>query len=273
MGAPGSGKQRLPGVVNDLYNMNDYLQSPRGGAWYANEIEILDNPSTWDVQDAINNAIADYVFIYFSGHGFMDEWKNNLVCFKDYNVIDCNLFNPVSPRQLIIIDACRCYLPTISGIPGEVEKWQYADGYSEARELFDRYILGTGPGRMILHSTTEGEFAYDERNGRGGEFTLALLQCLFAEKTASGYYPVSVSRALDNTKKSLREANEPQLPCITFHDGNFEVPLAIVSANFIPFAEIERPQYITSRPKANSSSSDGLVLAAIAGLILWGLSD
>lgn len=272
IGAPGTGNNNLPGVPYDLYNMRDFLQSPRGGAWYPNEIDILDNPATLTVQNAVGAAIADYVFIYFSGHGYMDNWNNNVLSLKDYGIFDYSLFNAVSPRQLIIVDACLAYLPTISGIPDEIEKWQYADGYSEARALFDRYIISSLPGKLIMHSTSGGQFAYDARNGRGGEFTLALLKSIFAAKAYRGYFPLSVDMALQDTKRYLSESDEQQVPCITYREGNLEVPLAIISADFLPVANIERQS--PSHPKLRNSNLENAGAATLLLLFLGAcLSD
>lgn len=271
IGSPGKGKKRLPGVPNDLVNMRAYLRSPRGGAWHPDEIETLDDPIALHLQCSIRDAVADYVFIYFSGHGYMDEWYNNLVCLKDSDLIDHDLFNMHSPRQLIIVDACRSFYYTISGIPEETEKWKYATGYSEARELFDSYIINSRPGKLILHSTSTGQPSVDDSNGMGGEFTLALLKSLFAEKAAYGHYPITVDRALGKTKQYLIASNEPQVPCVTFSEGDFEVPLGIASVNFIRVTELKRPPYFV--PKPVSGNNKGIGAVVVLGLLLLLATD
>ncbi len=258
--SPGSGKNRLPGVAQDLSNMYNYLLSPRGGAWYKSEIHVLDNPSAWQAWQATQVA-TDYSFVYFSGHGFMDVWGNNQLCLYDGDVTDTELLN-TSVRQLVLIDACRVYMPSISGIPEEVEKWLYASGLSEARNLFNDYILSSPPGITIVHATAAGETAQD--TPEGAIFTNALLNKAFTYKPTYGHYPVKIEDLIKDATQELTKSGSHQRPCIYKCNGSMQVPFAIASADFIEKKVAKDGFSISSQQK---SPTFGNAAAVVGGLL------
>ncbi|WP_419470012.1 hypothetical protein [Candidatus Kuenenia sp.] len=69
IGSP-SVKPELPGVTTDMGNIKQFLLSNKGGAWRADEIVTLSDPSSAAVDAQIESArYKDYVFISCSGHG------------------------------------------------------------------------------------------------------------------------------------------------------------------------------------------------------------
>src|ERR1700681_4568547 len=134
IGAPGNNKNYLRGVPVDLNNFRNFLLSPNGGRWFPDEIISLPRAKVSDVVSIIHTISVDYLFVFFSGHGYTEAYSNKrMLCLQDHNVEDLFLLNR-SPRQLIVIDACRNYVaPGISGIPEFGEEPLHFDGESEVR--------------------------------------------------------------------------------------------------------------------------------------------
>src|SRR4051812_32718125 len=65
---------RLVGPLRDKDNFLDFLCSRLGGEWIEDEIRALNNPTSFEVKQKVNTFLAgaDYTFIIFTGHGFID---------------------------------------------------------------------------------------------------------------------------------------------------------------------------------------------------------
>lgn len=225
IGCPGFGNSFLSGVKNDLKNVSKYLQSEKGGFWYENEIIPLYNPTYSQVDYEIKNAIADYVVVYFTGHGFTNTLNNTrMICLKDCNISDKNLLNN-SPRQLVLIDACRIEVAQgISGIPNFEPQCDYFTG-SPVRELFDIFIKNSPKGKIIVHGTQRGKYSYD--SPLGGMFTNALLNIGTHIKADVNYTSATIDSVLKYVPKILQHLNNYQIPTIAYKTGNLAVPFAI----------------------------------------------
>lgn len=269
IGCPGSGDSFLIGVKQDLEKVSKYLQSEKGGVWYENEIMPLYNPSYLQVKQAIENAVADYVIIYFSGHGYTDTVNNaRMICLKDYYISDKHLLNN-SHRQLVLIDACRNEVGQgISGIPDFEPQWEYFTG-SPVRELFDNYIKNSPAGKLIVHGTQRGEYSYD--SSTGGMFTNALLNIGTRIKADQTYTQASISTVLNYVPRILQPQDNYQIPSIAYRTGNLTVPFAIgIPKCNLPQNKrtVPQRQLITT----NNSSSGGGWFALGLGLIVLGMA-
>lgn len=266
IGSPGSGNSFLRGVPEDLTNMENFLQSDKGGRWFPDEIITLTNPSFEKVFSVVHTTRADYNFIYFSGHGFTSHDNSRMLALRDNNIADLFFIND-SPRQLIVIDACRNYVPPrISGIPDFGEEWFSFDGIYEAREMFNSYINNSPHGKTIIHATQIGEYSYD--SSTGGYFTKALLTISKRVKTET-YRPIFITRVLDLVPQVLQKQGNSQIPCIAYTEGNLIVPFAIA----VPQTSQPKPQprRIPQRQFAttnNNSSGAGLALLGLGLLLL-----
>jgi hypothetical protein len=264
IGAPGKNKNYLRGVSVDLENVQNFLLSPNGGTWHPHEIVSLPNACLSDVAYIIEAAYADYLFVYFSGHGYIDDYSNKrMLCLQDSDVEDLFLLNN-SPRQLILVDACRNYVrPGISGIPGFAEEPLHFDGESAVRNLFNQLILQSPAGRIIVHGTQSGQYSNDSIFG--GHFTQALLRIATRINAGNDYTTASISRLVSYVPSVLEEKGNSQIPDITYSTGNMNVPFAIG----IPqrkYREILQTQLIQQQPQVNWG---GIALTAL-GLILIG---
>jgi hypothetical protein len=261
IGSPGGNETAfLKGVSHDLRNFSNFLKSEKGGVWYDHEIETLHNPSYDSVLKAVRNCTADYVIIYFSGHGFTDiKTGGRMVCLKDMYISDTHFLNE-SPRQLVLVDACRNYSqPGISGIPEKQEEPSHFEG-SPVRNLFDRYIKNSPAGKVIIHSTKAGLSSFDTPNG--GKFTTALLR--FEPKLLSGqqYTPVPIDRVINFITLYFKANGNEEVPTITYKKGNLSVPFTI---------GVSKDEQIGSVEYVKEDSSEGLVLLGI-GLLILGIA-
>ena len=267
IGAPGKNNNYLRGVPVDLNNFKNFLLSPNGGRWFPNEIISLPQAQLSDVALIIQRAYVDYLFVYFSGHGYTDAFANKrMLCLQDLTVEDLFLLNR-SPRQLIITDACRNYVaPGISGIPEFGEEPDHFDGESEVRNLFNRSIHQSPAGRIIVHGTQRGQYSND--SSYGGYFTRALLHVGTKINAEGNYTQASINTVVNYVPSVLRKNGNSQVPEITFQTGNFSVPFAI---------GVPKPRYRTipqlpiTKQGANAGWGEfafGLLLLAAIGYSL-----
>jgi hypothetical protein len=254
----------LPGVENDISAMKTYLKSPNGGVFRQHEIITLNNPTTSQVFWTATNTVADYLFIYFSGHGFTRNGTERMICLTDGNLKDTDLLNN-SPRQLIIVDACRTHErpAAIGAIPWPEEKWDYFDGYSEARAYFDRCIINSPMGKMIVHATSDNAAAFENRKRNGGEFTLAMLDTVFQYQQTKQQGILFVETVVQQSRKLLQNRNVSQVPCI-FSNGQLKVPFGIISPEFIQPPERKRELVVEEKSSANAL----LVCAGLALILI-----
>ncbi|HRJ29760.1 MAG TPA: caspase family protein [Cyclobacteriaceae bacterium] len=227
IGSPGHQNNFLRGVGSDIRNMSKFLQSNKGGAWRKEDILILDNPNLAQVSLVLRSVTADYLFVYFSGHGYTD-WRRGLrmLALRDYNIQDLHLLNS-SPRQLIIVDACRSYAaPGLSGVPAFEDHVDHFEG-SPAHELFNEYIACSPEGKLIVHATQPGKVSIDSPSG--GHFTQALLRVATRMKTKEDYLPCLIDSVLTHVPGVLRKNRNFQIPSIVYEEGNLTVPFALGS--------------------------------------------
>jgi hypothetical protein len=267
---PGYGKEHLFGANKDIENMFNYLISPRGGAWKKQEIILLYNPTWSDVKMNIDKLLTDYQFIYFAGHGSGGECRKRYLGFKDGVVEDINLLNAI-PKQLIIIDACRVFYPTISGIPPAEDAYSNFTGESNARIAFDHCITNSRNGKVIVHATKHGYEAEEERYRRGGAFTLALLYTSLQFKTGVNLCPVNISDLLPTVHKTLINQNYWQEPEVAYEEGELSVPF-LIDVEQVIIEEIDEER--TYKPPIKKITFlQGIAISVFVIVVLRGLKN
>lgn len=259
IGSPGiDGVDYLYSASTDVTNMKNHLLSSRGGKWRDDEIKVLWNPEVVELAAMIANTIADYVFIYFAGHGYETISGERRICFTDADVTDFFLLNS-SPRQLVVIDACReKEYPAISGIPGE-EEWLHFDGYYPEREAFNNYILQSPVGKKIIHATKSGFASWEDVNGRGGVFTTNLILSARKIQCNALYAPVSIEQLIKKTRRIIKQSGDEQEPEIVYSSGNLQVPFAIyvkseTKAVYSNPQNCSKPRSISRKQPSNSGA-------------------
>lgn len=192
-----------------------------------NEITTLNNPRAADALSKVETTLADYVIVYFSGHGFTDRRSNSrMVAFKDGHLPDWCLLN-ASPRQLVIVDACRNFLtPGLGNLPSFEESVDHFESIS-TYEIFNQYIANSLSGKMVVHATQPGKYSYDSLSG--GIFTQALINVSSRMKTNHMYGPCSIRSVLYHVPRVLQSVQIEQSPAITYMSGSLSVPFALGS--------------------------------------------
>lgn len=269
IGSPGvEGEDYLHSASTDVSNITNHLHSSRGGKWKDNEIQVLWDPSIVELTAIVENAIADYLFVYYAGHGYETTIGERIICLCDTDVPDILLLNK-SPRQLIIIDACReKEYPAISGIPEEKE-WLPFDGYYPEREAFDNYILQSPVGKKIVHATKSGFASWEDKKGEGGVFTTNLILSTRNIICDDLYAPISIEQSIWKARKTIKQAGYEQVPEIVYSIGNLCVPFAVYVENEAKTvysnssANYNKPRTVSKR---ESSNSDALILGLF---LLW----
>jgi hypothetical protein len=259
------GSQYLYGAVRDIENMFNYLTSPKGGDFKKDEIVQLHSPTWAEAKKHIDHHKADYQLIYFAGHGFAGENKERYLSFKDGGVEDLLLLNS-NPKQLIIVDACRVFYPTISGISPAEDVFSGFTGDSLARQVFDRCIQNSANGKLIVHATEHGFEAMEERYHRGGLFTLSLLLAAKSYDTGLDNFPVSIQTLLAVAMETMVGQGYAQYPNIPFKIGDLTVPFLIDAEEMVVEPEPQNAEVIsvvTSQTKANKINWLGIASAAL----------
>lgn len=160
----------------DLFRMEKFLKSDRGGAWYISEIHSEINISLHRLSILLNqvrNNHYDYVLLYFSGHGG----------YKRSTVIELNpkgetvseqFLSGLAFRQLNIFDCCRAPLQELSEESMSAISFSNRPDSCAIRKLYDKRIMLASKQQMSLYSCSIGECSYDF--GAGGIFTTHFLE-------------------------------------------------------------------------------------------------
>lgn len=168
----------LDGPEMDYLNYREFLESKLGGNWNSREIDALQNPTSEEVQECIDNFLndADYSFIIFTGHGCIGEHdKMQYLELADKDIKLEELIT-TADRQTIIVDACRGLFNY--NIPLLFEKAEVDEAFSNYggsphRALFDKAVLNCEEGITILYAASENESALD--TNQGGAYLVSLL--------------------------------------------------------------------------------------------------
>lgn len=274
IGSPGvEGVDYLYSASADVTNIKNHLLSSRGGKWRDDEIMVLWNPGITELATVIEKTFADYLLIYYAGHGYETVSGERIICLTNADVSDFFLLNK-SPRQLVIIDACReKEYPAISGIPEE-EEWLPFDGYYPEREAFDNYILQSPVGKKIVHATKSGFASWEDKKGKGGVFTTSLILSARKIQCDSLYAPISIEQSIGKARKIIKQSGDEQEPEIVYAEGDLRVPFAL------SIKEVTKPMNINLNNKNSprrivkkESSNADLVKVGLAFLAIAIIAD
>lgn len=266
VGAPGGGRtKRLTGVKPDILAYPSFLRSSRGGRWYDREIIVLEDPTATELLTVTQTAYADYLHIYFSGHGYTDAGSGcRMLCCKDGDVADIALLQGRSPRMFLTTDVCRDFLGEGIGsipLPGP-DYFDFTGEPSVARQLFDQAILASPAGKTILHGTQTGFKAADSKDG--GVFSQALLQVGSHMVIEEGYQLVTIEQVLYHVPDVLQKKGNSQVPDLIRISGNLSVPFAVAMP---AQREVEPILPYSSHAVHSDSESNGLLW--ILGVLMF----
>lgn len=208
----------LYGVNHDILNYNKYLQSGIGGSWLPSEIDILKNKTSVEIKAYIDSSYADYTFVVYTGHGFIDRASGTTyMCVKD-GFLSEKVLNTYSLRQTLIFDCCRSLeslSENTSGIFGRIQSLERGGLVKsheriifDSRNKFNRALEKSSLGKFKAYACLIGETSGDNPNS-GGVFLTELLKVANSygsiNNTQSGWMDIRVATRI--TKKNI--ANDP----------------------------------------------------------------
>lgn len=232
----------LPGARIDAANWRAFLMSDLGGAWKDHEIFMKSKPSAGFVQALLNIYKDSYVFLAFSGHGFMEyNYSSGIletkICLNDSE--QAVLVDTISPKRLgtAIFDCCR----GIENAQGHIKianeslaagrSTSFGTGMDSASQialnarrsmqekisaLFLNQIEGMSTHASVrMYSCSRGESAGEDVNA-GGYYTTLLMHGArsWAEsQKMNGYYALyNTKQAHDYACEAMQEVNPLQRP-------------------------------------------------------------
>lgn len=191
----------LAGPSKDGDNLIEYLTCSLGGHWYEREILLLSNPNWQEVIAVINSSFvedADYTFIVFSGHGYINAENNQQYIELSNGDLGIRKLITPAPRQTLIIDSCRgYYTPSIDeAIKGFSGSIAYYSGRKSTRSLFEKAVMRSERGLSILFAADEDESAAD--SDEGGAYLLSLLRSAerWSESSDKNILPLNIAHRI-----------------------------------------------------------------------------
>lgn len=167
----------LPGVPADLCAYDFFFSSPMGGNWRHEEIDILHNPTQrclFKKIIEIEKADYDYLITIYLGHGGEMGHGTVLVINGLYETVAMQYLTNLSPKQLLIIECCRCPLLLSSDITSlEAETTRLSMFRDPIRQAYEDRIQAACPQEIILFAADQGELTWGTR--KGGEYSSYLL--------------------------------------------------------------------------------------------------
>jgi hypothetical protein len=168
----------LDGPLQDNLNFRNYLTSSLGGNWYNKEIRSLQNPNPTQVAREINGFLngADYTFIIFTGHGFIntDDRNRQYVELSNGDIPISNL-KTTAKRQTLIVDACRGFFSPSRELTQPLgDVFEHYTGKRETRKIFDNAVIKAEEGWTILYAASTNQTALDTEEGAA--YLLSLLK-------------------------------------------------------------------------------------------------
>ena len=181
------GQRDLPGARVDVKNYIRYLTSQAGGYWHRDEIREFNKPTSSTLLSEIRDAEinAEYLFVLFSGHGFMKRAPANafppptakeltMLCLNDLQEISLSIINP-NIKNFVLVDSCRVIEKMAKAMKFEDMLFEEARSKDFTRNIFDNAVREAGPGQIVAYSCGVNEGA-DEDPNRGGYFAAAMIE-------------------------------------------------------------------------------------------------
>ncbi|MCY3018410.1 MAG: caspase family protein [Planctomycetota bacterium] len=225
----------LPGTWPDVEAYALFLQTPFGGAWRGDEIAILRSPRRALVNDlfAQMKKQCDLALVVFCGHGFFAHGRM-YIRLNDGEYLAVDDVSPGTPRQMLVIDACRKYVEDgyvrvglSEFVPSNVLHHPYM---VSCRQLYDAAVMGADEGRSVMYACAANQSAAE--NAHGGYFSRSLISTTqrFAETHRSGFIAtrvISLPEAFLGAYTETRAKRYPQEPVLQNGRRVYSFPFAV----------------------------------------------
>lgn len=229
IGCPGD-RVVLQGVQKDVNNVGAFLMSPNGGSWKANEIAIS-TPSTarevLAIVDAARKKTPEYGFVYFSGHGGINQRNNRMVIeIKRGEDVYADSVS-IASKELAIFDTCRTYFTPTSPILESRAFASHQDGAElDTSAFFNAALTSCELGRIEMYSSSVNEASND--TSEGGLFTVKLLKYSMGISAITKYREsIDCAACFSAAKKDVESEKREQHP---------DIQGSTRRRNFFPFA-------------------------------------
>ena len=200
IGYPGeiNGENYCEGVLTDVYNYTNYLQSINGGAWEDGDIHYKINISEKELKSYLSYMSRfDYSVVIFAGHGeYSEKYGQTIIQINKNEYILENELLTNTDRQLIIMDCCRVKSKVL------VEDSFHKSFSMESKIFQDRLLYKNRFNQLLeksvhdvikIYGCSVGETARD-LGRKGGLFTKNLIE------SASGIEDLSIYKTFSKAK-------------------------------------------------------------------------
>jgi Caspase domain len=203
-----------------------FLQSPIGGLWKQNEIICLISPSLKELEKMKEKITADYVLLYFSGHGNAIN-GGSYIALSEYESIEVKQLPCFADKQLFVFDSCRGFPEPLKEIFLNYPERISIDEHL-VRSIYEEYLRNCGSGTTYCFSCSYGNSSYSD-NFSGGYFTNSLITEVTAWAISKSDAPVlSVLDACNLSFRKIRLCYDyQQQPVIITSSDGISLPFAI----------------------------------------------
>ncbi|MBD0264325.1 MAG: caspase family protein [Tolypothrix sp. Co-bin9] len=243
----------LPVTVKDIQALKTLLIDPNLCGYIDNNQHLrllYDKTATsqnildglnWLKQQAENDPEAT-IFIYYSGHGWLDESTNKYYLIphdiKPYKLtktaLPAETFNTAlqqipAKQLLVIIDSCHAQgMATSKDEPGESELPENFTQTALPKNIIDELKQGTG--RVVFTSSTGNQSSWIRPDGKMSVYTYHLLEALQGAANQAGDKVVRVSHLMNYLGKTIPESardlcKAEQTPFFDFATEDFAIAL------------------------------------------------
>lgn len=121
----------------------------------------------------------------------------------------------------------------------------------------------------MIYATNHDNYAYENQQRNGGEFTLSLLDSVMAFQQSGQQRPLFIEEVIGYSSYLLEQKQINQIPSYVYREGYFKAPFGIVSPTFVP---VQPKRNIPVRPKQTPQGIEPLLFGTGVILTAYALS-
>ena len=228
----------LPITVKDTQAIYAALINPELCGYPEGNIRVLNNKEAtrdnileglkW-LQESANNNKKATIFVYYSGHGWLNETDNSYYLLQHdvkpgkltVSALSAQVFTEAlrqipAERLLVVIDSCHAAGMATSKDPQEIirevekgdaelfDEFDDFKGVSPSQELVEQ--LKQGKGRVVFTSSRGEEKSWIHPDGLYSIYTYHFLEALHGAANKSGDTEVKVSNVMNHLSKVVPES-------------------------------------------------------------------
>lgn len=205
-----------------------FLESTAGGSWdLETEVIALEDPTTEDLENIIDNLMPHFLLLIMIGHG-ANQHSKQLFQINETTIIKAGQLALDVDKQLVILESCRTHTNgKIKTVDLRDRIPQFRDGglirspltKEQSRNIYNSAIAECDNGLVICYPCNDNEVA------KGYYFSFALLSRSFEWHLVnhSKYFPIT--QLMEFVSADVQKiTNQNQNPSII---GNIEFPFVV----------------------------------------------